>query len=37
MIRTERFKGLEEKIIYIRLAHCGKEVVVSWKEKIVNN
>ena len=33
MIRTERFKGLEEKIIYIRLAHCGKDADVKWVEK----
>ena len=37
IIEKEYDKGLEGKIIYIGLAHCGKEVVVSWKEKIVNN
>ena len=37
IVEKEYDKGLEEKIIYIGLAHCGKEVVVSWKEKIVNN
>ena len=37
IVEKEYDKGLEGKIIYIGLAHCGKEVVVSWKEKIVNN
>lgn len=33
IIEKEYDKGLEGKIIYIGLAHCGKEVDVKWVEK----